>query len=271
MAATATNDRVSRLGADSVSEGQLLDVLYEILAQGGDGHGDASADDVERFLHEHARAPKSLEQMRAFFQQHGLSTDPSSYSSDPELEEVASGLHRERSPASVIMPVEHEPEPVTAPARQFAPPSMENDFEDEISGVITRSARMPSKPSARPRWVVGSVLALVATGFLAVYLRAEHLEDELSQARLRQQTTAAALTQLEQRAGSLSESLTASETQRGQLNQQFDAYVATQNEERARDQAVLERLLGTRYRKLSEQARTTPVVPAAAAPAAATP
>jgi hypothetical protein len=265
MVATARNDRAGRQVADS--EGQLLDVLYEILAQGGEGHGSASTEDVERFLHEHARAPKSLDQMRAFFQQHGLSTDPASYTSDPELAEVASGLHRERSPASVIMPLDaddDEPEPVTEPGRRVAQqmtttasPSADASPFGDFSGIMPSAARPKQKsPPRRRAALVG--IALVAIGLLGVYVRAEHLEDELTRARLRQQTTDAALSQLEKRAGSLSESLSSSEAQRTQLNQQFDAYVAAQNEERAREQLVLERLLGTRYRKLSEQAKATP-------------
>jgi hypothetical protein len=260
MAATAMNDRVRR-GADAVSEGQLLDVLYEILAQGGDGHGKASVEDVERFLHEHARSRKSLEQMRAFFQQHGLSTDPASYSSDPELSEVASGLHRERSPSSVIMPLDeheadHDVEPVTGRVAAPAPLS-ESPFGEEFSGIVKKSrTNKPASAASWPRGVTYAGLALVAAGFLAMYLRADHLENELVRARSHQQTTDSTLTKLEKRAGTLSESLSSSEAQRTQLNQQFDAYVTAQQQERAREQAVLERLLGTRYRKQLEQART---------------
>src|SRR5712671_6118944 len=52
----------------------MQDVLYDILATGIDPEqSDAPSAEIERFLHEHARAPKTLDEFRAFFAEHGLS------------------------------------------------------------------------------------------------------------------------------------------------------------------------------------------------------
>jgi hypothetical protein len=52
----------------------MQDILYDILANGVDPESsDVPTQEVERFLFEHARAPKTREQFNAFFALHGLS------------------------------------------------------------------------------------------------------------------------------------------------------------------------------------------------------
>ena len=52
----------------------MQDVLYDILATGLDpDQSDAPSEAIERFLFEHARAPKTADEFRAFFAVHGLS------------------------------------------------------------------------------------------------------------------------------------------------------------------------------------------------------
>ena len=57
------------------TEVQLMqDVLYDILAVGIDpDQDDVPTAEIERFLFEHARAPKASDEFRMFFAQHGLS------------------------------------------------------------------------------------------------------------------------------------------------------------------------------------------------------
>ena len=55
---------------DAPSESQLLDVLYEVLAQGVPPKSRLSVAEVERFLHEHARSRKSEAEMLEFFRKH---------------------------------------------------------------------------------------------------------------------------------------------------------------------------------------------------------
>ena len=53
----------------------MQDLLYDILATGVDSEStDVSIETIESFLHEHARAPKSLAEFRAFFAQQGLTS-----------------------------------------------------------------------------------------------------------------------------------------------------------------------------------------------------
>jgi hypothetical protein len=56
---------------------ELEDVLYDLLAAGGDLHVDAAKLEViQAFLHEHARTRKTSEQFVSFFEAHGLSMRP---------------------------------------------------------------------------------------------------------------------------------------------------------------------------------------------------
>jgi hypothetical protein len=51
----------------------MQDVLYDILANGMDpDRSEVPVQEVERFLFEHARSPKSRDEFRAFFAEHGL-------------------------------------------------------------------------------------------------------------------------------------------------------------------------------------------------------
>lgn len=53
----------------------MQDLLYDILATGVDSERtDVSIQSIETFLHEHARAPKSFAEFRAFFAQQGLTS-----------------------------------------------------------------------------------------------------------------------------------------------------------------------------------------------------
>jgi hypothetical protein len=54
--------------------GAMQDALYDILANGMDSeHADVPTQEVERFLFEHARTPKSAVEFRTFFAMHKLS------------------------------------------------------------------------------------------------------------------------------------------------------------------------------------------------------
>ncbi|MDB4986488.1 MAG: hypothetical protein JWN04_1666, partial [Myxococcaceae bacterium] len=106
------------------TEEQLLDVLYEVLVQGVPPRSTLTREQVEQFLHQHARQTKPLGEMLAFFEQHGLPTDPGAYGADRELGELASGLQKERnSLLPGFGPVDaHEPERLAQPLPQTLPP-----------------------------------------------------------------------------------------------------------------------------------------------------
>ncbi len=246
----------------SVDEAQLLDVLYEILAQGGDPNGELTGGEVEVFLHEHARTRKSHAEMLAFFAAHELSTDPGVYATDPELGEIASGLHRERGPASSVFPLDDEPpvaeEPITG--AHAVPRSVAT--ENLVPYMAApRGAGLPavlqSVQIEAPTWLrvalVTLAMCIVAGGALS-YARAKELEEQLAQARMQQHSTDAALTALEQRAGQLQASLGASETDRRALDAGLKTYIEQQAARRTAEQIALQKLLGPRYETLTLKA-----------------
>jgi hypothetical protein len=79
---------------------RMQDLLYDILATGVDcERTDAPIELVERFLHEHARSPKSVTDFRGFFAQHGLTSRvsiaaPSEVASLPPLLRAAPTARR---------------------------------------------------------------------------------------------------------------------------------------------------------------------------------
>ncbi len=255
--ATALTDRTAR---SAISETQLLDVLYEILAQGGDPHGELTGADIEAFLHAHARAPKSQAEMLAFFERYELSTDPSAYGADPELGELASGLHRERGPSSSVFSLDDAMGDVAGHAAAEEPVTGSHAVAKLSAQVplpaIALSVPYASRESA-PLWLRATVavIALVLVGGLAFsFTRAEALEGELSQARLQQRSTDAALSSLEQRAAQLQSSLRDSESGRHSLDFTLKAYIAEQATQRNAEQAALQKLLGPRYHTLTQEA-----------------
>lgn len=75
MSAVAVLEPTTGDDQPGISLSVLQDILYDIVATGGaDAVVDVPVDEVERFLHEHARDTKSEADFVAFFAQHGLPT-----------------------------------------------------------------------------------------------------------------------------------------------------------------------------------------------------
>lgn len=78
-AAAASFDRTNHVS-------DLLDILYEILASGLEPEGaNVSSSEIETFLHQHARAPKTRPEMEAFFNQSGLPMQMDNFARDSGL------------------------------------------------------------------------------------------------------------------------------------------------------------------------------------------
>lgn len=245
-------------GRSEVTEEQLLDVLYEILAQGVDPTNELSVAEVERFLHEHARQKKQLPELLAFFEKHNLSHDPAAYAPDPELGELAHGLQRERGPNSVVMlldAVDSGEEAIfDSPTRreQLAQPA---PVADETSGVKPRAEPVADeRRTPLLRYAVVGLFALLIVGFGFSVLREQELERKLAEARLQQRTTDIALAELEKRAEALRAELERSEAQQGALAERFDAFVTDAAHKRAAEDEALKKLLGPRYETVRRQA-----------------
>jgi hypothetical protein len=248
---------------DAPTESQLLDVLYEVLAQGVPAKGRLTPEQVERFLHEHARSRKSVAEMLEFFEQHELPTEASAYGSDPELGELASGLHRERAPLSASFSLADELEGPERSANESGPMrKMDTPLAVEVE-VDTRDATqravapMIVSVPMQPSWVLPvacGVCVAFAAALLGTYRHAHDLNTQLNQARLQQRSTDVALSALEQRAETLRGALDQSETQRKALATRFDEFVFGEAQKRAAEEVALERLLGSRFQSLRDRA-----------------
>lgn len=251
------------------TESQLLDVLYEVLAQGVPPKGDLTTEDVERFLHEHARNKKPVAEMLEFFQKHALPTDASDYGSDPALGELASGLHRERGPISATFNLDEggDAQPRSAsesgPVRKIEPVAEVDTSPRARIGEVAPQQRRGSFPMA----VVSLASVLVLGGALfATYRHAQDLSAQLAQARMQQRTTDAALTTLEQRAEQLKSNLERSETDRQSLATRFDDFIVGEAQKRSAEETALERLLGKRFETLRDRALQEAMLKAAPQP-----
>ena len=260
------------------SEAQLLDVLYEVLAQGLPAPADVqdgalSRADVERFLHEHARTPKPREELLRFLSVHGLPVEPSEVSADHELALLARGLQRAQRSASLpapTLPGTPSPDDVT-PLSEEARAAFE-EVEDETTSpriVVPRPSGQPMAPAARPaspRTMIALALAAVAlaVALLLSQARTTGLREQLALAR-----TARAM--VEQREASLR---TEVQRLRTELETRRQERARTEAERVARDEAqaaaaqryaaetgALERALGPRYRVARQQLAKVGVLP----------
>jgi hypothetical protein len=241
------------------SEAQLLDVLYEVLAQGVPPKGSLRTADVERFLHEHARNKKSIPQMLEFFALHKLPTLASDYGADAELGELASGLHKDRA-INTFAPVESEDTArrasASGPVLKLAVPPVE--IEDTPSRPrrpveIVMAAPAPQSVGVLPKVAFGLSAALSAALLLTAF-HARNLSSQLDEARLSQRSTDVALSALEARAETLQSSLTSSESERRALADRFDSFVLGESQKRTAEEVALERILGPRFEALRDKA-----------------
>jgi hypothetical protein len=235
--------REERAG-ETVTEEQLLDVLYEIMAQGVDPTARLSIEEVERFLHEHARQKKPLAELMGFFARHGLSRDPADYAADPDLDELAGGLQRARGPSSTMILLEDPPEsePPEAQTGPIARPVVQET--SGLKAVVTR----PAAPPLRWQPIALAVAAVAVLGLLGMSaLRSRELSQDLAEARLQQKTTDLALSALERRAEELNSALGQSEAARRQLTERVETFMDEGARQHAAESQALTRLLGPKY------------------------
>src|SRR5690349_20616076 len=150
------------------TEVQLLDVLYEVLAQGVPPKGNLRTEEVERFLHEHARNKKSVAEILQFFAQHNLPLHASQYGADAELRELASGLHRERAPLAPFTPDDAVNE--LRSASESGPVLKIQQVEVEIEDTAPRAQLIQvaaPKPPLSRGWLACGALFAVMGGALA--------------------------------------------------------------------------------------------------------
>lgn len=242
------------------SEAQLLDVLYEILAQGPAPKSKLTRQQVERFLHEHARKTKPISEIVQFFKEHDLPVvQPDEYGSDRELLELASGLQRERTSLIPGFGMAGPEEPATLPPATLEAIRRETQpaVDEAVSTGKHAAVTVAAEPGKRLHWAVWAVAALLllalGAGLAISHMRATALEDKLDQARIQQKSTDFALTKLEQRAESLQGELKQSDLDRRTQQTRFEEELAAQAQQRATEERAVEKMLGVRYTKLRQK------------------
>lgn len=242
------------------SEAQLLDVLYELLAQGINPRTSPSRAEVEQFLHEHARERKSEEEMLCFFTLHGLPTDASAIGADVRVSELAAGLQRERG----SVPPRGEPASERDSHPSLTRPRVPREADDDVGDdEITAQRTMPRPPASAAASVSVSamrgqlvmplaMMAVAATlglsaAFYLTHQRASALELELSAARDAERAAAGVRGQLEQTAERLQRALDESERALRAEASRAERAHAEQEKRRRLENLALQRVLGPHY------------------------
>jgi hypothetical protein len=201
--------------------------------------------------------------MLAFFERHGLPTNAEDYGADPELRQLATGLHRERGPLSAMAQLEEASSAIPAPnesgpVRRLQPAAASE--HEPGAGLLEAVATQPSAAGARPRSqrVLGYGLVALAIaaalGWGYSFQRESQLEDDLRRSRQQLRTTDHALSALERRAEGLRGELQQSEVERAALSSRFEQFAADAERRRAAEEETLKQMLGKRYEKLRNQA-----------------
>lgn len=171
----------------------MQDLLYDILATGVDAEqSSVSVEAVERFLHEHARAPKAPEEFTAFFARQGL---------------TISGRPPRPAPVVALPPIQR-PAQAEAPVLKFPVELATSPSAAEESDLLSLSLAAPFGARAQGgsprRWRAylawgSAAAAVVAVGALAyvAYTTITQLEQRLDRTHAAAQADRQALHALE--------------------------------------------------------------------------
>jgi hypothetical protein len=209
----AHEDEGSLAEAQSREDLEMLqDILYDMLASGIDAEQTSVAtEEVERFLHEHAREAKTLNDFRAFFDRHGLDADPRTHESAvlelppiTTLREPASS-----SPSSLTALAPELPIELTLGEIE------ENGFEPPLLPPARRRFRAP-----RAAWIAIGCVGIALVLLLAVrgYSTVTELRSELDRASERHQQDRSAIQRLSDQTATLESNVAAT----GELVQRMD-------------------------------------------------
>ncbi len=184
----------------------LEDVLYEMLAVGLDPcESRVTQNQIQQFLFEHARSPKSREEFLKFFQAHGLPTDPESEAQPVALDPVPGGagqLPRQPSPVPRRPRLDLDGEPVapvaSAPLPALLPESLAS-FEPELAFPENRSRTALFSMGA----AVAALLLLLGAVAAVGYSHLLSLQQELAQTRAEQARDRQAFERVDQQISAL--------------------------------------------------------------------
>jgi len=189
----------------------LQDILYDMLASGMDAEQTGvTTEEVERFLHEHAREAKTLSEFQAFFERHGLDADPRTH----------------ESAVLELPPISTSREPLSSPANSLAALTPELPIELTLADIEESGFEAPLQSPAPTRfrvpraiWIaigcVGIALLLLA---LRGYATMTALRSELDRASERHQQDRSAIQRLSDQTATLESNVAAT----GELVQRMD-------------------------------------------------
>lgn len=145
---------------------EMVDILYDIVATGVDLGGGVTVEQIETFLHEHARKPHSQEAFQAFFERHGIE---------------ARSQTEPRIPLRVLEPVPNAEAPV-APVAEVSSETVEAAMLPPTLPGMRSPAAAAEDLAALKRWsLVAGVAAAMMLGALGWTVHA--LTGELDSAR----------------------------------------------------------------------------------------
>ncbi len=189
--ATAATKPASGASKQPVSIETLEDILYEIIATGLEpSEADLTTQEIEKFLHEHARSAKSREAFIRFFKAHKLSTDPSVHLKPSGLGRLPSKIAMPKNtisepqlpgrlepskPTAVEKPIDETPSPI---------PTLEVEPTEESSEIRVRPAETQHGDNPLMGWL--AILLIAALLGLTIglgYLLFDELRQEIDQTK----------------------------------------------------------------------------------------
>jgi len=190
----------------------MQDILYDILANGMDSErSDVPMQEVERFLFEHARSPKSRDEFRAFFAEHGLSLR----------------MHLAPEPAGLVLPpIERAALPLDRDMPVSVPVELAFSAHSGMSTLLDDSERTGAHVMPRRRLgrvfglcaALACIAALLGVGGYHGYKTILGLQGELQRTAQHSRDNQQALEALRDHAADLESSVAAT----GQLVQRMD-------------------------------------------------
>lgn len=202
---------------------ELLDVLYEILASGLEPESaTVSVSDIETFLHQHARTPKTRPEIEAFFVSGGLPTHVDALSRDSGLRLTAVATHTvSASSGELRAPESHTGRHLIEVSAKAASPTISVPSAPVIEAMAVR--RGMSGTSMVLAGVCFALLsACVVGGWSMLALR-----DDLARAQATQQHTLAMLERVQARNEQLGLQLSAQSNALADQRAEVDRLVQT--------------------------------------------
>lgn len=238
MSAAST---VSKAGVEptEVASEAVLDVLYEVLAEGTEPGADLTVEEVEAFLHSHAREPKSQQQLVAFALEHDLPLEAGRYGTDAALADLASGLHEAHQTGAAPVMLQAADNHTAPEASRDPRPAV------EPPAAPAATLEQPAKVATSWLWLAlaGTVVLVAGLSFMS-FQHNRVLDGELSTLRLQRQTTDLGVTAVERRAERLEAQLGASQAMVQKLTAQVQELQAAEELRRAVEQARRPRRAG---------------------------